>query len=96
MNTSCNPPLLMDEDHLEEESDIPWVVHTSQENVPPQYTRHRLLSHIHKISQHNSLLNQPPPSSRLDIHIKTKQPLSEHATIKYSLKTQNTFRTHNT
>ena len=69
---------------------------TSQEDVPPQYIRHRPTSHIHKILQPNSLLNQPPPSSRLDIRIKTKQPLSEHATIKYSLKTQNMFRTHNT
>ena len=80
MNTSCNPPLLMDEDHLEEENDNPWVVPTSQENVPPQYTRHRPTSHIQKTSQPNSLLNQPPSSSRLDIHIKTKQPLSEHPT----------------
>ena len=80
MNTSCNPPLLMDEDHLEEENDTPWIVPMSQENVPPQYTRHRPPSHIQKTSQPNSLLNQPPPSSRLDIHIKTKQPLSKHAT----------------
>ena len=92
MNTSCNPPLLMDEDHLEEESDTPWVVPMSQENVPPQYIRHRHTSHIHKILQPNSLLNQPPSSSRLDIHIKTKRPTC----YKYSLKTQNTFRTHNT
>ena len=80
MNTSCNPPLLVDEDHLEEESDNPWVVPMSQENVRPQYIRHGPTSHIHKNLQTNSLLNQPPSSSRLDIHIKTKQPLSEHAT----------------
>ena len=30
-------------------------------------------------SEHKTILNQPPPSSRLNIHIKTKQPLSEHA-----------------
>ena len=87
MSISCNPPLLMDEDHLEEESDNPWVVPPSQENVPPQYIRHRPPPHIQKISQPNNLLNQPLPSSRLNIHIKTKQPLSEHATNIHSKPT---------